>query len=465
MWRLLPLLSLACAPDAPVGTPQPPAPPTTARCARQADNALRIDCTVPLGAPAPLDLRVLDARGLTVTARSLPAADLHQVTFWGLQPETAYAVRGTVPGQPSWEEPVETGPLPPVVQFDAALTGTPTPEALLLPFQCGGSGRLVVMRPTDGEVLWYQEVGAGLDLPNFVKVEGFGLDSASGRIQVLYGHHGLRELLWSGEVVQHVPRSSLPRPLHHDVLRVGPHLLALQADAHDEPDGSYVLDGVYVLDEGGEVVAEWDLRDHLAPTGGGPGSGYWTIEFPGAVDYTHANSLYVDDNGDWYLSFRLLDTVLKVRGALDAPDFGEILWALAPTDRGLLGNDLTVASTNGATDVLDFERQHHANLDEQGRLLLFDNRDAAEASRVLRIRIDEGAGVADIEEAWGLDVHCPVQGSATPLPNGHVLATCPTLQRIVELAPGQPEPVWEATLTCRASGERPLLMRAIPVTL
>lgn len=463
--RALLLLLFACGPAA--TKPGGPSGPTPT-CVRQAENALRFDCAVRLPEADALEILLLDGGEVAARFHS-PPSDLHTPTLWGLSPQTAYTARFVPASRPAeaWEEPLSTGALPSALQLETVQTGTPTVEHLLFPFQCERPGHLVLLRISDGTVVWYQRVGADLPIGHLVKVDGFELDAPSRSIDVLVAHSVVRRFAWTGEILMETGLyfDTLPRPTHHDLHRQGPWTVALNAADHEGPEGSYVVDGVYVLDEAGGVVQEWDLIDHLVLEGGRPG-GYWSIEFPGSIDYTHANNIFVTDDGDWLLSFRAFHSMLRVAGP-ESPDFGEIRWALSTLPDPLLGSDFQVVSTHGATARTRITNPHHATFDELGRMLLFDNGhgQGGQTSRVLALVVDEDAGVADIVEAWDLPLHCPVQGSVYPLPSGNLLATCPTHQTVYELAPDEPEPVWSLKASCTALNTRPLMVRAQPVDL
>jgi hypothetical protein len=91
------------------------------------------------------------------------------------------------------------------------------------------------------------------------------------------------------------------------------------------------------------------------------------------ADYAHWDSVAVDGDGNWLLSFRHLDAVLKVnRGS------GAIDWILGgPCDQFGLGT------------TQKFAHQHHARRAPDARLTLFDNHNGGAASRVLALNLDE----------------------------------------------------------------------------
>lgn len=463
---------VACTPDEPGGNGPglAPDPQPAPMCQVQPDNALRIDCSYVLDEDAPLLVQVRKD-GLEIDrATSDTPARTHAFTFWNLDPETTYTLRAVPGGRTdrAWEESVTTDPLPEVVDLAIERSGAPTVEHVLFPFQCGGPGHLVLVRASDGQVVWYQDITGGTQLGKNIRVDGFEFDAASGTVLALLGHLGVREFTFEGEVTFEAGKvldPPLGLPTHHDAHRLGDRRYVLNADAHIEADGAYVMDGVYVLAPDGSVEAEWSMRDHVTPSGGGPGGGYWQAEYPDAVDYTHTNNLYVDPSGDWLLSSRATNTTLKVRGDPDAADFGEIVWALNTWLGVPFASDFEVISSNGVTDQLILSDQHHTTFDDDGLLMMFDNGRPNDHSRGVALALDEANGVADIVDAWPLDQHCPIQGSIFRLPNQHVLLTCPTLRTFYEFAPGETTPLFTMGVQCAQGDEKPLVVRGQPVFL
>ncbi|NCG22156.1 MAG: hypothetical protein GWP91_24330, partial [Rhodobacterales bacterium] len=256
---------------------------------------------------------------------------------------------------------------------------------------------------------------------------------------------------------------ALPFPIHHDVIRKSGRTYVLFAEEVLGLDQlKYVLDGVLILDDQGVELGRIRLADHVAPTGGGQLGGFWNAHYPEAVDFTHSNGLFIDDEGNLLWSLRLQNTVLKFAADPDRPDFGELLWSANGDGSGAFGNDFSFANDTTLLEA-GFERQHHPNLDDQGRLLLFDNREGLlDPSRVTVWQINEEQSSFTLQEAWELPAHCLFQGSAFPLPNGNVLATCSTTETLYEFAPGVVEPVASLNVPCDAAAGT-LMVRGQPL--
>ena len=126
----------------------------------------------------------------------------------------------------------------------------------------------------------------------------------------------------------------------------------------------------------GEVIFEWCSSDHPALLRQSVENNDYTNtnDTYYAADYAHINSLCVDPNdGNLIASFRNLDAVLKIDR-----QSGEIIWTL-----GGLGDDF------GLEEEQLFSRQHYAKLTDEGTLLLFDNGNAQEQTRILEFQLNE----------------------------------------------------------------------------
>jgi len=443
----------------------PPSPSTgevrvQGGCAVQPDNVLRYDCTFTLPAPGPLTVTV-EGGGRTRTLEGSTATLQHEMTVFLLTPQTDY-IWSANSGPDVATGGFTTGPLPAAVDLRATVTGSGTTDSIVIPFQCGAPGHLVAINER-GDVEWYQDMTQelGEDL-NSLSVTGF--DATTESAIALLHHSHITEFDWRGRPLGSASLGTdYDLPTHHSVYRRDGKRFVLNAEAYPLVDGTYLLDGVYIFDTAWSVLGSWSLRDLLTPSGGGMPGGYWGAEFPGAIDFSHSNSIYVDEQGDWILSMRGLHTVIKVRGDLDAPDFGALMWSLSSTAWSPFGTDYLVTSAGGITAKLDFSDQHHAHFEDDGGLWVFDNRGFGEHSRGIRMSLDDTFAVADIDRSLDLPERCSVQSSVYRLPNEHALLTCATSQTLYEFDTTSPDPIWQATVTCGEDGRAPTTHRGQPI--
>ena len=423
-----------------------------AGCSVDEGNRLRVTCTVTLDAPAPVVLTI-DGRELS----SEEPAETHVLRVYRLHADTGYPWTVTTDAG-VLEGTVETGKLPKPMQFVPNVTSTAaaTVEHVLVPFACEpGPWMTVVDR--EGDVVWYQDVGHG-DEGMVVPVEGYSY-TEDDTILALVGRERVTETDWHGDHLLDIEDSELDLPVHHDAFRKDGRTYVLNASAWPASDGdTYVEDGVYVF-EGDTLLTRWELHGRYDPALSPPiESGFWDPFYPGAIDWSHANGLLVEDSGDWLLSFRHLDAVMRVRG-VDHPDFGEVVWALTGRPNPSVPSDFTLTTEAGPAG---FFSQHHPHWSSDGELMLFDNRAGTpEPARGIDVALGETAMTAAIESEWPIDGQCDVQGSMFELPSGNRLLTCASSRVVVEVDPAGEE-VWSFAPTC-TDPSNVLMTRAVPL--
>jgi hypothetical protein len=156
-----------------------------------------------------------------------------------------------------------------------------------------------------------------------------------------------------------------------------------------------------------------------------------------AEDYDHPNSIDVDSDGNYIVSWRTLDAITKIDAAS-----GEVLWQL-----GGVKSDFTFAN-----DPLNgFGAQHSARVLPNGNLLIFDNgtRHTSAESRAVEYHLDLQAKTATL--VWQYhhtpDIYTQFTGSVERLTNGNTVVGFPWMPTFVadEVTPSG-DVVWEATL-------------------
>jgi hypothetical protein len=210
-----------------------------------------------------------------------------------------------------------------------------------------------------------------------------------------------------------------------------------------------------VIDADGALEAEWDLADHVTPSGSGAADPFWSQDFPGASDWSHGNSIELGPDGTALLSLRWLDAVLEVVVDPDAADFGAVDWTLT-------GAASELTSDLAWTDGGGFDGQHHASWTPEGRIALFDNGTAV--SRALVVEVDLDEGTAAEHDAWSMDQQCRVQGAAYPLAGGGMVATCADASEVRAFEAGGGPATWTLSASCAGGGAGPsAVTRALPI--
>ncbi len=118
------------------------------------------------------------------------------------------------------------------------------------------------------------------------------------------------------------------------------------------------------IDQGGNLVYEWNSNDHIAPTEFYSFYGY----SPDPFDYCHGNAVEEDTDGNILLSFRHLNAVYKINRTN-----GTVIWRL-----GGQSSDFTFTNDDG------FSGQHDIRRLPNGNYSLFDNANMMPPPRVSR---------------------------------------------------------------------------------
>ncbi len=416
-------------------------------CTLAPDHALRAWCSVSLVHPEAIEVAFAPRDG-SRPVRVHPsdvAAREHTVGLYLMAPETLYdwEVRPLGGGRPLGRGSLTTGTLPAGALLDVQTTGEASDPLLGFSSPCLTQA-LALITDADGTVLWYHDF-AHAD-PGYVD----GVQFTEDHTVLVVRNGGLVEVDLLGRTRLALGGEDLPSPLHHDPLRVGDATWVLYSEPLVRGDKTWQLDGFYVLDPAGRIVFDWYFGDHHEPV---------DEPSPGVPsDYSHANSLWVDAEGEVFVSLRNQSAVLRIHGP-DHPSAGEIAWVMVggPTD---LYNDFV--SRNRASGPLGFDLQHHVHQLPDGRWALFDNRRPSDPpSRLVVVDVDEDARVYTVEEAYDLDEHCRFQGGAYYTSTGNPLATCSPKRRAVEFDAGvfgpdrAPEtPRWTFTAGCVGRGSR-----------
>ena len=119
-----------------------------------------------------------------------------------------------------------------------------------------------------------------------------------------------------------------------------------------------------------------------------------------SLDYAHYNSCVIDDkDGNLICSFRNLDALIKINR-----ESGKLMWIL-----GGKGDQFNL------TDEQKFAKQHSVEILEDGTLLIFDNANMYDESRVVEFKIDETNKKVEQFKEYKLGLKSTFMGSAQKL--------------------------------------------------
>ena len=404
--------------------------------------------TTPTGTLPPVTGTVTGTAGSVVRRFTSEAVtDVHDVTLMLMEPNADYEWVASARNDPSitiggsWT----TGILPTGAQSYGVISGTSSQEFVLSQSRCSTDAYVVVVNTTSGLVNYYQDLKFGA-LDPFLD----GLQWTDEQtFLALVGQDVVETDLWDNQLLLLESGIDYTERVHHDVFRKDG--LTLVTFSEPVPLGapSYLtptMDGFFMFD-GNVRVGEWHLQDHHLPASEGG-------------DYSHANSVWMDDNFNVLMSFRHLSSVISVFADPMDPLFGEVNWQLSgnPDDQAL-PTDFLLTTSSGTEAA--FRQQHNAHLLPNGRLAMFDNELGLTLSKVLQISLDTNNWTADVEAYYELPQHCDFQGGAWHTASGNPIATCAPQATGYEFDAGSPLHRWSMQLFC-ASGTATYLPRMIP---
>lgn len=347
-------------------------------------------------------------KGNTHTAQSTVRRG-HSIPLLGLQANTAYEFR-IIPGgdeSAAKDGNFTTPSIPPhVTDFyqESESTVSPAASGYYLFASMTKPGCLYLVDGS-GSIVWYRTT------PNVIKAARIAqnntiitlednTDNAMGDGNII-----LQTTFANDTVFYQVSgRNGFDRIAHHDVQ------VAANGDVvmiTNEMKDGYPGDGLLVLDYRGNKKWRWstfDAMPHINPEN---------------YRQPWGNSLFIDTDGHYIVSFRSLCQVWKIHNTT-----GAVLWTL--------GKNGTIALPEGG----EFLYQHYAHRNADGDIMLFDNGDASRpTSRAVAFKLNE----LQTEATLTLDTPLPsalysnIMGSALLLPDKNILAASAVNGRLVQL--------------------------------
>lgn len=307
----------------------------------------------------------------------------HTATLIGLHADTAVTLQVQTPDDPGSNGDTVvayTDRLPssvPLFTEASPITNSNVgPYLLTSTLRLDDESAAVLVLDTAGEVLWYQELDAG--------VLSTRLNHAGTGVAFLTEHNYSddREFNTLENVEFAGSSTSLPLPwAHHDLMAIGDDTWAVPLTTFRDVDGTNVAgDQIVEVDASGITAIIWDAFDAL-PVERNDG---WTSGFiPGAADWTHANGIAWDpDEGSLYLSLYQTAEVVKINRETGGTD-----WLLG-------GRHSDWAFSSGG----EFEA-HHAPESVPGGIRLFEN-GLSTGSRAVELMLDSTTGIATETWSW-----------------------------------------------------------------
>lgn len=264
---------------------------------------------------------------------------------------------------------------------------------LIAPFKNPPGGATNIAKPIvldqEGYVAWYRPVTPARN------INGFSFDPVN-RVYTFIEFFNPAQVWYTtlDTLFQHENRVEVTQGAlydAHDFFLNSSGIRVLSATRDSSMDlSAYVFNGnsgsanavvrcfvIQEVDSANNLLWEWNSCDHLHPTEAYDFYGYNGTQ---TFDYCHGNSIEEDTNGDYLLSFRHLNAVVKIDRAS-----GNVVWRL-----GGKQSDFSFVNDNG------FSGQHDARWLPNGNLSLFDNGNMAtpQESRAVEYALSTTDGTA-----------------------------------------------------------------------
>ncbi len=162
---------------------------------------------------------------------------------------------------------------------------------------------------------------------------------------------------------------------------------------------------IFIYDSSDNIVFQWNGFDHFNIGD----MDYTNLTDTAFVDFMHANSISVDDNGDLIVSIRNFNEVVKI-----SRQTGNVMWRL-----GGKSSDFTFVGDT----LMGFKLQHHATLLPNGNVTILDNGTYHNppVSRAIEYELDQLNGTATLVWEYKNEIESISIGSHQVLPNGNRL--------------------------------------------
>ena len=282
---------------------------------------------------------------------------------------------------------------------------------------------------SDGYVVWYYEAAEGHEPYVMDQREDGNIVYLDGGFGVVA--HGLAEITPLGEEMARLDDLCPPQgPMHHEVkLMDDGRIMYLSrtieyggAGLDATPQEGDTL-GIWDPDKGTNEIV-WNIFDHISPDDRTLPDSNSTLpeqfmwggcdKDTSVQDWSHGNSIHINDDGTVLLSFRHLDQIVKL-----SADLEEVLWRL-----GGPGSQFEFTY-----DEDKFYHQHSASELADGNIILFDNGnnrpalEGGEYSRALELRLDHKNRT--VHKVWEYrhspDLFADCCSNVERLDNGHSL--------------------------------------------
>lgn len=369
-------------------------------------------------------------------------ATSHQIMLIGLRPQTDYTITlhafDTLGSYNHSPIVIQTDPLPNTIvgNIDSLYNAEDQTQGFILADARGAAVPIPQYRLYDrqGNVIWYDYMNV-IGSPCI----GYNFSFRNSLLQPWGDCKTVLEINLLGDTLQLISLDELSVDLnvHHDILlNSDTNLVVLTGEARTidrssiggPPDALVVGDTYVEMAAEGNLLDYWSTFDHLDAISGINNGSFWaTIFGVESEDWTHANSLAEDVDGNYLMSLNGPSQVIKINRIT-----GEVMWTLGQD------GDFSI-EPQGAL----FYKQHTFTGLGDNRYMLFDNQGAGFYSRATTFELDTTNNVAEAVAIEAIDSTylSGIVSSAYQLPNGNTLICFGRIGTVVETN-AEGEVVW-----------------------
>ena len=272
-----------------------------------------------------------------------------------------------------------------------------------------------------GNIRWYHTVeGAGFKVAHFTKDHTIISILGKNDEPTSYGSQIL-EINLQGDTLMHLKKGEgdFKDVIHHEIIKKSTNeivtlfvderitdLTSIGGKKKDTING----DGIIIMDKQGKQLWRWSVFDDLDPMQD-------KELLKTKKDWTHANSLNYDKDGNFIISFYNNGQIWKVNSKT-----GKVMWKL--------GKNGTMKSNFDSS----FSQAHAAHINPAGNLMFFDNGVDKKQSSVFALKLDEKSNSAklDFEIKLPTAIYNDRMGSAYMIDNQTILV-CASKRHITVL--------------------------------
>lgn len=379
------------------------------------NNVLRIEVFFEINQDALIEVAYWNNRD-TVKLNSLKEAGTNSFILIGLEPDMKYnfIVSTSILNKyfESDQGEFETNNLPSnFPTFDLLIDDGDVFEGYLSFRYTKKPARQVILN-NKAQVVWYQDFDTLVFRPSNFTKERTLLTIENAKL--------IKEYDLFGNVLFELSKGEkgFDKLIHHEIIKIDDNYVTLSRvkKAFDltaiggGKSDTIKSDGILVLDAVGNKIWEWNIFDVADPRKDDK-----ILKMMG--DWGHANSLNVDKNGNYLVSFRVFDQIWNIDSQT-----GEVLWKLG------LDGDFDMNEDDY------FYKQHAAHINSEGDLMLFDNGNIFKPiSRSLSFEVDNENKKIELKSKIVLpdSLHTFKMGSAYLIPNRKFLICASTKQKVL----------------------------------